>query len=82
MSRLQLLRKKKQHVSPNSRPGYVNHVHLTADDLASLRRPHPRRYALYGPKGPWSGRTDTDQNAKQGLAAAFTREERWRTQVA
>lgn len=58
----------------NKRPGYLNHFHLTAEDLASLRPGIIHvDMSLYGPTGPWSGRTGYDQNAG-GVAGVLARE--------
>jgi crotonobetainyl-CoA:carnitine CoA-transferase CaiB-like acyl-CoA transferase len=48
----------------NRRPGYLNQFQLTAEDLAQLRPGMIHvSMSLYGPTGPWSGRTGFDQNA-------------------
>jgi crotonobetainyl-CoA:carnitine CoA-transferase CaiB-like acyl-CoA transferase len=48
----------------NRRPGYLNQFQLTAEDLAQLRPGIIHvSMSLYGPTGPWSGRTGFDQNA-------------------
>ena len=58
----------------NRRPGYLDQFHLTAEDLAD-RRPGIIHVdmSLYGPTGPWSGRTGYDQNAG-GVSGVFARE--------
>lgn len=58
----------------NRRPGYLNQFHLTAEDLAELRPGLIHvDMSLYGPTGPWSGRTGFDQNAG-GVSGIFARE--------
>jgi crotonobetainyl-CoA:carnitine CoA-transferase CaiB-like acyl-CoA transferase len=58
----------------NRRPGYLNHFHLTAEDLAEVRPGIIHvDMSLYGPTGPWSGRTGYDQNAG-GVSGIFARE--------
>ena len=58
----------------NRRPGYLNHFHLTAEDLAQLRPGVIHvDMSLYGRTGPWSGRTGYDQNAG-GVTGVFARE--------
>jgi crotonobetainyl-CoA:carnitine CoA-transferase CaiB-like acyl-CoA transferase len=58
----------------NRRPGYLNHFHLTAEDLAEVRPGIIHvDMSLYGPTGPWSGRTGYDQNAG-GVSGIFVRE--------
>jgi crotonobetainyl-CoA:carnitine CoA-transferase CaiB-like acyl-CoA transferase len=48
----------------NRRPGYLNQFRLTAEDLAQLRPGIIHvNMSLYGPTGPWAGRTGFDQNA-------------------
>ena len=74
MSRLKELLRGADVFFSNRRPGYLNHFHLTAEDLASVRPGLIHvDMSLYGPKGPWSGRTGFDQNAG-GVSGVLTRE--------
>lgn len=58
----------------NRRPGYLNNLHLTAEDLASIRPGLVHvDMSLYGSTGPWSGRTGYDQNAG-GVTGVLARE--------
>ena len=58
----------------NRRPGYLSHYHLTAEDLAEIRPGIIHvDMSLYGPQGPWAGRTGYDQNAG-GVSGVFARE--------
>jgi len=58
----------------NKRPGYLSNYHLTAEDLASIRPGLIHvEMTLYGPTGPWAGRTGYDQNAG-GVTGVLTRE--------
>jgi hypothetical protein len=58
----------------NRRPGYLNQYHLSAEDMAEA---HPGiihvGMSLYGPTGPWAGRTGFDQNAG-GVSGLLTGE--------
>jgi len=74
MSKLKALLKDADIFFANKRPGYLNNFHLTAEDLA-LVRPGIIHVdmSLYGPTGPWSGRTGYDQNAG-GVTGVLTRE--------
>jgi hypothetical protein len=48
----------------NRRPGYLNQFQLTAEDLVQVRSGIIHvSMSLYGPTGPWAGRTGFDQNA-------------------
>jgi crotonobetainyl-CoA:carnitine CoA-transferase CaiB-like acyl-CoA transferase len=74
MSRLKRLLRGADVFFSNRRPGYLNHFRLTAEDLASLRPGLIHvDMSLYGPKGPWSGRTGFDQNAG-GVSGVLARE--------
>jgi crotonobetainyl-CoA:carnitine CoA-transferase CaiB-like acyl-CoA transferase len=74
MARLQELVKGTDVFFSNRRPGYLNHFHLTPEDLAQLRPGIIHvDMSLYGPTGPWSGRTGYDQNAG-GVTGVFARE--------
>ncbi len=58
----------------NKRPGYLSNYHLTAQDLASVRPGLIHvEMTLYGPTGPWAGRTGYDQNAG-GVTGVLARE--------
>jgi len=58
----------------NKRPGYLSNYHLTAEDLASVRPGLIHvEMTLYGPTGPWAGRTGYDQNAG-GVTGVLARE--------
>src|SRR5260370_13088801 len=74
MLKLKTLLKDADVFFANKRPGYLSNFHLTAPDLA-LVRPGIIHVdmSLYGPTGPWSGRTGYDQNAG-GVNGVLTRE--------
>lgn len=58
----------------NRRPGYLNHFRLSAEEMAEIRPGIVHLdMTLYGPTGPWNGRTGYDQNAG-GVSGIFTRE--------
>lgn len=74
MSKLKALLKDADVFFSNRRPGYLNNFHLTAEDAAVLRPGIIHvDMSLYGPTGPWSGRTGFDQNAG-GVTGVLTRE--------
>jgi len=74
ISKLKALLKDADIFFANKRPGYLNNFHLTAEDLALLRPGIIHvDMSLYGPTGPWSGRTGYDQNAG-GVTGVLTRE--------
>lgn len=58
----------------NRRPGYLNQFRLDAEELAEIRPGLIHvEMTLYGPAGPWSGRTEFDQNAG-GVSGILSRE--------
>ena len=58
----------------NRRPGYLQRHRLTAEELTEIRPGLVHvELSLFGPKGPWSGRTGFDQNAG-GVSGIFARE--------
>jgi len=58
----------------NRRPGYLQRHRLTAEELAEIRPGLVHvELSLFGPTGPWSGRTGFDQNAG-GVSGIFARE--------
>jgi crotonobetainyl-CoA:carnitine CoA-transferase CaiB-like acyl-CoA transferase len=74
MARLRQLAKGADVFFANRRPGYLNRFHLTAEKLADVRPGIIHvDMSLYGPTGPWAGRTGFDQNAG-GVTGIFTRE--------
>jgi crotonobetainyl-CoA:carnitine CoA-transferase CaiB-like acyl-CoA transferase len=74
MSKLKELVRDSDIFFANRRPGYLNNLHLTAEDLASLRPGLIHvDMSLYGFTGPWSGRTGYDQNAG-GVTGVLARE--------
>jgi len=74
MAKLRELAKDADVFFANRRPGYLSHYHLTAEDLAQIRPGIIHvDMSLYGPTGPWSGRTGYDQNAG-GVSGVFALE--------
>src|SRR5260370_9611307 len=70
MAKLKELVKDADVFFANKRPGYLSNYHLTAEDLASVRPGLIHvEMTLYGPTGPWAGRTGYDQNAGGGTGA-------------
>ena len=58
----------------NRRPDYLRRHRLTAEELAEIRPGLVHvELSLFGPTGPWSGRTGFDQNAG-GVSGIFARE--------
>ncbi|MGP8244380.1 MAG: CoA transferase [Bryobacteraceae bacterium] len=74
MARLQQLAKGADIFFSNRRPGYLNRLRLTAEELAEIRPGIIHvDMSLYGPTGPWAGRVGFDQNAGS-VSGIFTRE--------
>jgi crotonobetainyl-CoA:carnitine CoA-transferase CaiB-like acyl-CoA transferase len=58
----------------NRRPGYLNQLQLSSEELAELRPGIIHvNMSLYGPTGPWAGRTGFDQNAG-GVSGVLSKE--------